>query len=250
MEYHYVYRITNHVIKKHYYGVRSSMVHPSDDLGKVYFSSSVDLDFIQDQKNNPQNYTYKIVSVFENREEAALLEIKLHDKFNVASNDSFYNRSKSTSTGFSVKNTTQTKEHILKRSATMKGKKQSKEHVEKRRNKLIGLVQSEEAKKKRSKSMKGKNTFKRTKETCMKMSNAKKGQKLSEEHKNKLSENNSKYWLGKERSEATKLKISKKQKGIPRGKMQLVKCPHCSKVGGKGLMTRYHFDNCKNNSSF
>lgn len=249
MEYHYVYRITNHILKKHYYGVRSSKTHPSDDLGKVYFSSSVDLDFIQDQKNNPQNYTYKIVSIFKNRKEAALLEIKLHNKFEVASNDNFYNRSKSTSSGFNTKGTTQTEEHILKRSSAMKGKKQSKQHVEKRRNKLIGLSQSEETKKKRSESMKGKNSFKRNEETCMKMSNAKKGKKLSEEHKNKLSENNSKYWLGKERDEATRLKISEKQKGIPRGKMPLVKCPHCSKTGGKGLMTRYHFDNCDGNLS-
>ena len=223
MEYHYVYRITNHLIKKHYYGVRTSNIPPVEDLGKVYFSSSSDHFFIHDQKNNPQNYKYKIVSIFKNREEAALLEIKLHDKFDVASNDNFYNRSKSTTTGWTVKGTTQSNEHILKRSIAMRGKTQSKEHIEKRKNKLIGLEQSEETRKKRSKSMLGKNTFKRTEETREKMRLIRLGTKASEETKRKISEASSR----------------------PRKKNTIVECPHCRKIGGSSGMTRYHFDNCK-----
>lgn len=223
MEYHYVYRITNNLIKKHYYGVRTSTIHPSEDLGKVYFSSSSDFDFIQDQKNNPQNYKYKIVSIFKSREEAALIEIKLHDRFDVASNDSFYNRSKSTTTGWNVKGTTQSKEHVLKRSIAMSGKTQSKEHIEKRKNKLIGLEQSEETKKKRSESMLGKNTFKRTEETREKMRIMRLGKKQSEETRRKISEASSR----------------------PRKKNAIVECPHCNKTGGAAGMTRYHFKNCK-----
>ena len=37
-------------------------------------------------------------------------------------------------------------------------------------------------------------------------------------------------------------KISMAQKGKPKNK---VECPHCSKIGGTGVMTRWHFDNCK-----
>lgn len=33
MKYHYVYRITNKVCRKHYYGVRSSNNHPKQDIG-------------------------------------------------------------------------------------------------------------------------------------------------------------------------------------------------------------------------
>lgn len=38
-KFHYVYRITNLVEGKHYYGVRSSKVSPFNDLGTKYFSS-------------------------------------------------------------------------------------------------------------------------------------------------------------------------------------------------------------------
>jgi len=96
---HYTYRITNNITKKHYYGTRGALI-PKEDLGIKYFSSSSDKEFIQDQKDNPQNYKYKIVFIFDNREDAIKMEIKLHNKFNVGINESFYNKSKQTSTGF------------------------------------------------------------------------------------------------------------------------------------------------------
>ena len=97
---HYVYRITNTKLNKHYYGVRTSKLEPSKDLGIRYFSRSFDTQFIEDQKNNPQHYKYTIVSEFDSREEALELEIKLHARFDVAINESFYNRTKQTSIGF------------------------------------------------------------------------------------------------------------------------------------------------------
>lgn len=48
---------------------------------------------------------------------------------------------------------------------------------------------------------------------------ANKGKPLTEEHKNKLR--------------------------VPKGSQQKVTCPHCGKHGGKSLMLRWHFDNCK-----
>ena len=98
--YYYVYRITNLIEGKHYYGSRTSKTHPSKDLGKKYFSSSSDSEFIEDQKENPNHYKYKIIKIFDTREEAVSFEIKLHDKFDVGVNESFYNRSKQTSTKF------------------------------------------------------------------------------------------------------------------------------------------------------
>jgi len=99
MKYHYVYRITNTKLNKHYYGTRTSK-NPKEDIGIKYFSSSKDKDFIKDQKENPQNYKYKIIKIFNNRKEAIKLEIKLHSKFDVGVNESFYNRAKQTSTGW------------------------------------------------------------------------------------------------------------------------------------------------------
>ena len=63
MKYHYTYRITNKILKKHYYGVRTSKDKPELDLGIKYFSSSSDSDFIKDQNCNIQNYRYKILKV-------------------------------------------------------------------------------------------------------------------------------------------------------------------------------------------
>lgn len=99
-KYHYVYRITNKELNKHYYGVRSSKVEPKLDLGIKYFSSSNDKDFMNEQKVNNSIFRYKVIKIFETREEAITLEIKLHSKFDVGRNESFYNRSKQTSKKF------------------------------------------------------------------------------------------------------------------------------------------------------
>ena len=106
MHYHYVYRITNKILQKHYYGTRSSIIHPTQDLGIKYFSSSSDKEFLTEQLSNPDNFKYKIIKIFETREEALLLEIKLHTKFNVGMNEMFFNRSNQTSKLFDVKGTT------------------------------------------------------------------------------------------------------------------------------------------------
>src|SRR5574344_2071036 len=95
-KYHYVYRITNTKEQKHYYGVRSSKVEPKLDLGIKYFSSSTDKEFIQEQKENKSIFKYKIIRKFNSRKEANKFEIDLHWRFDVARNESFYNRAKAT----------------------------------------------------------------------------------------------------------------------------------------------------------
>lgn len=108
--YHYVYRITNTVLHKHYYGKRSSKIAPNLDLGKKYFSSSKDKQFIQDQKENPEHYRYKIVKIFDNVQHALSLESKLHYKFDVGRNINFYNRAKQTLNGFDTTGKTTVKD--------------------------------------------------------------------------------------------------------------------------------------------
>ena len=61
----------------------------------------------------------------------------------------------------------------------------------------------------------------RTDETKEKISKSKVGIVFSEEHKRN---------------------ISNKNKGR---KQDLVKCPHCPKIGGVSAMKRLHFDKCK-----
>ena len=69
-KFHYVYRITNTIENKHYYGVRTSKVEPKLDLGFKYFSSSKDKAFISDQRENKDDYKYKVIKIFSSREEA------------------------------------------------------------------------------------------------------------------------------------------------------------------------------------
>ena len=102
-KYHYVYRITNTVTGYHYYGSRICGHQPSEDIGNKYFSSSTNKFFIQDQKNNPQDYKYKIVRIFEIcRKDATQLEIQLYKKFDVKNHPKFINRANQTSAGFTV----------------------------------------------------------------------------------------------------------------------------------------------------
>lgn len=103
--YHYVYRITNIKENKHYYGSRSSVCLPKDDLGIKYFSSIASEKYkwlIEDQKINKNNYKYKILKVFNNNRNKIVYESYLHSKFDVKSNKHFYNLSNQTPTGFNT----------------------------------------------------------------------------------------------------------------------------------------------------
>ena len=127
--YHYVYRITNTVLKKHYYGKRSSTIPPVQDLGVYYFSSSTDKVFKQDQKTNPQNYRYKIVFMYDTADKALEREIALHAKFKVAEHSAFFNKAQQLHKGFS-----------------MFGKVHSADTIQKMRNRAKNRTWSEEAK--------------------------------------------------------------------------------------------------------
>ena len=110
---HYIYRITNIIESKHYYGVRSAK-NPYNDLGKIYFSSSTNVKFIEEQKTFPERFKYKIISIYKTRKQAAQKEILLHAKFLVSTNDQFYNKANARSSGFSPLGYTHTPESLLK----------------------------------------------------------------------------------------------------------------------------------------
>lgn len=183
--YHYTYRITNKILNKHYYGTRTCNCNPIDDLGVKYFSSSRDKDFINDQKSNPQNYRYKIICVFKDRKSAIALEIKLHAKFNVGVNESFYNKCKQTSTGWDTTGRCDLGQARYGEKNGMYGRKRTPEEKQRisegtkrgmsnRKDKPWIQNISEETKIKISKTLKG---FKHSEETKRKMSDAKKGKK-------------------------------------------------------------------------
>lgn len=66
--------------------------------------------------------------------------------------------------------------------------------------------------------------------------------KMSAEEIENWKSNISKAGKGRKFSDDHKAKLSIANKGKKR---PLITCPHCGKEGGKGNMTRYHFDNCK-----
>jgi hypothetical protein len=226
-KYHYVYRITNKELNKHYYGVRSSKVEPKLDLGIKYFSSSRDKDFMNEQKINNSIFKYKVIKTFETREEAINLEIKLHSKFDVGINKSFYNRSKQTSNKFDTSGLKNTEEQRVKNSLRFKGTKLSEEHKNKIRQSLLGRKHTEETKEKMSKSLNG-----------MKAWN--KGVKCTDEQKEKIRNSTlgELHWnYGKTHSNETKEKMKKPK--------DIICCPYCLKTGGSSQMKRWHFENCK-----
>jgi hypothetical protein len=189
---YYIYRITNKIENKHYYGFRKTKFKPVDDLGIRYFSSSRNKEFISDQKQNPQHYRYKIIKTYKTRNDALRHEILLHEKFDVAANHSFYNIAKQTSTSFSTAGSTISEEHKRKIAESNRKRIYGKTSAETRRKqseaaKRRGPV-SEETRMKLSAIHKGREF---TKERCENISKAKKGKPgkpIPDEVKKKMSE--------------------------------------------------------------
>jgi hypothetical protein len=98
----YVYIIYDLKSLKCYIGSRGTNKNPYDDIGKSYFSSSSNKEFIKEQKNNRERFFYVVLGNFKTREEALNLEIELHNKFNVKDNPLFYNKANQTSTKFTL----------------------------------------------------------------------------------------------------------------------------------------------------
>nr|NDG06050.1 hypothetical protein [Oxalobacteraceae bacterium] len=51
--------------------------------------------------------------------------------------------------------------------------------------------------------------------------------------------------FGKEKAKEMRLRRSQEQLGQKRGPQEKITCPHCRQSGGKGIMKRWHFENCK-----
>ena len=101
----YLYRITNTRLNRHYIGSRTGKVDPVNDLGKKYFSSSLDREFRKDQQKNPNDYQYKIIVTSKSRKRILELEVRYHKIFDVGVNPKFYNRARQTSAGFNTTGT-------------------------------------------------------------------------------------------------------------------------------------------------
>lgn len=176
---HSVYRITHIINLEHYYGSKSN----NKILGEGYKSTSSDLDFMNEQKNHPQNFKYKIIKTYDNSADKMIHEAYLHQKFDVKLNESFYNKANQTPFGFDTTGI-----------SSVISEKQRKQMSER----MLGTTMTEEIKNKISKSVTG---FKHTDEAKKKISEASKN--MSEETRLKIGS----YHAGEKCHTALKIEI-------------------------------------------
>lgn len=258
-KYHYTYRITNIVEHKHYYGARSSKVHPTQDLGIKYFSSSSDKEFLTEQLSNPDNFKYKVIKIFETREEALALEIKLHAKFDVGVNESFYNKVKQTSIGFDTTGiqfrfSKENKEKLSKFQKDLWNDKEFRNTIGKAR-----IEKSIETKEKRGITYKGeKNPMYKNGEKISGEKNGRHknnfkgdiieiGKKISDKLKGNIPWNKNKTNIYSEET-IEKMKLAKKDyvPWIKGKKHPEFFCEHCGRqIAGKSNFMRWHGEKCK-----
>jgi uncharacterized GH25 family protein len=160
---HYTYFLTAkepYQGMKYYIGVRSCNGKPEKDS---YVCSSKII------KRNKIKVSKQVLAVWSSRKEAESHEILLHDCFDVARNQEFFNRAKHTSTGFntfglvsSLKGKKRTLETIEKIRFANLGKKReplSQEAKDNLRAKNLGKTVSAETKQKISSTSKGRTAW-------------------------------------------------------------------------------------------
>lgn len=235
----YTYLIKHIASGNLYHGSRTKRECNPDEFWKEegYKTSSRIIKEIID-KEGLESFEIISIEIFSDVNEAILAEETYHKEYDVKGNVCYFNQhnagEKFNTTGMESK---------------MKGIPRSEETKNKLRIANQGKTLSEETKIKISKATKGENNPRFgviiSEETRDKISRSNKGKTShmkgknhSEESKMKMRESSK----GKIVSKETKEKISKSKKGIPFSKLT---CSHCNKVGGKGAMKRWHFDNCK-----
>jgi hypothetical protein len=226
----YVYVGTRRTDGRIYIGARSANVRENrnviDDFGIKYFTSSNNVIF--------DEFDWEILYIGNTKEEVFEFEGELIDAYLRAG----VLVNKKGNSGFNNGGQPHSEESKLKMR-----KPKSEEHKESFSKARKGIPLSEEHKANMSAARKGKPLSEEHKQS---LSKAKIGKPKSEEHK----ENMSKSLKGKPKSEEHKENMSKSLKGrqspVKGIQQKTITCPHCGKSGGNSLMTRYHFDNCKN----
>ena len=89
--YHYTYLITNIENGMKYIGVHSCDCLPEEDIGVKYFSTSHDKEFLKEQKEFPERFTYEVIMIWNTRREAMLHERFLLLTPNAAQSPIYYN---------------------------------------------------------------------------------------------------------------------------------------------------------------
>lgn len=79
------------------------------------------------------------------------------------------------------------------------------------------------------------------------------GKKHSQEVKNKMSSKKKgktyEEIFGAEKAAEMRRRRAEENYNKPKVKQNIIRCPHCDTAGGKGIMKRWHFDNCKHSNN-
>lgn len=230
-----------------YYGVRYSKHCNPNDLWTSYFTSSKHVKEFRLKHGEPD--VIEVRKVFDNRESAQLWETKVLQRMNVIGDSRFLNkaigkslqdfenRKKIMIDKYGVENSSQLPGIADKISNSLKGKKKSEKHKQNL---------------KKPKSKQGKLAIKMARINAIEK-DPKKFSEIASKSGKKCK--GSVWWNNGETSiksrtcpgnEWKKGRIKTWNSSAPKGhKKETVICPHCNKIGGKPVMIRYHFDNCK-----
>ncbi len=77
--------------KKYYIGSRTSEIPPDQDLGHIYFSSSTNKNFIEEQRTTPNQFTYEVIETFPTLRQALDYETDLIQQTNALNDENYYN---------------------------------------------------------------------------------------------------------------------------------------------------------------
>lgn len=217
-----IYRTTNIINGKIYIGC-----HRTTDLDDGYLGSGKIL-LRAIEKYGKENFIKENLFIFDNKEDMFLKEAEIVNSDFVASDDT-YNLKIGGLGGFDVINNSFELREKVNDALREIFKKlyKNQQWVEKRRMKL-SKAHKESYKKGRISGFKNKKHTDETKEKIGKANSI-----------HQSGSGNSQY--GKKKTEQTKEKVRKKLKELP-----ILVCPHCNKESSnKGVMNRWHFDNCK-----
>ena len=115
---YYVYRITDIKSNTYYYGSR---IKQHEDILEDFWSYCTSSCKKKDIMANTDNYTVKIVRIFDNSVDMYMYESFLHNYFNVKENNLFWNKTNQQPWGFDRTNSINTIEHRMKISISQKG---------------------------------------------------------------------------------------------------------------------------------
>jgi|TARA_B110000090_G_scaffold37549_1_gene41036 hypothetical protein len=237
-KYHYLYKTTNNLSGRYYYGM-----HSTDNLNDGYLGSGTQLRRAI-KKHGKKAFTIEMIEFCKDRESLKNKESELVTLQEISKKECMNLRVGGGGMDYKPPVSDETRK---KMSEAQKKRPINWDAINKMVEARTGSHHTDEAKKKISESNIGKTHTDDMKEHLSEVSkklwqNDEYIDKVRKAMKAGSKANRSGVTL----SDETKNKISQSKKGKKITPQKRITCPHCSKEGGASMMKRYHFDNCKN----